>query len=83
MDSIVSGIVVIGDILRHSVKSVYITGFPCYFDAMIGQPESWNKRRDIRQLEFLHRLSEHDRVRFDPLMYELFETHCNRDCIEV
>lgn len=78
-DSVVSGIVVIGDILRHSVKSVYIAGFPCYFDAMIGQPEKWKKRQDIRQLEFLHRLSKHDRVAFDPLMYELFEAHCDRD----
>ena len=74
---ILPGIVAIGDILRHSIKSAYITGFPCYFDGIVTETNYMNKRRDIRQLEFLHKLSKEVNVSFDSLMHELFDKHCS------
>lgn len=78
-DHIKDGIVIIADILSHSVKSAYITGFPCYFDDMYKtRPDiaDWYGARCIKELTFLYELSKHESVSFDPLMMGLFEEHC-------
>ena len=69
------GIVIIADILSHSIKSAYITGFPCYFDDVVFDMNHASLR-SLNELRFLRDLSKHQRVTFDPLMHELFEAHC-------
>ena len=78
--NLVDGVIVIADILSHNIKSAYITGFPCYFDGMYkGQEEAprWHDwSGNCIALRFIHDMTLNERVSADPLMMELFETHC-------
>lgn len=65
-----AGTTIICDILKHNVTKVYITGFPCHFDAerITGKPS-------LPDLQFLGRLHGERRIEFDPLMVGLFNQH--------
>ena len=78
-DLVEPGIIAICDVLSHNIKSAYITGFPCYFDETRKHRTDlsrWDEVQDIKELQFLYKLSKHDNVTFDPLMINLFEQHC-------
>ena len=73
---ILPGINAIGDILRQPIKSAYITGFPCYFNEYMNHKLSKKERPEVRNLRFLNRLVQDDRVSFDKNMLALFREHC-------
>lgn len=72
-----SGTTIICDIARHNVKSIYITGFPMYYE--IGKKDMLKLTAHAphyEDLKFLSELAKDDRVTCDPLMASLFERHC-------
>lgn len=73
-DKPLAGTVVIADILRHSVKSAYITGFPCACDGIVRSdlPHSECQCRKPN-LNFIYNLSKDDRVTCDSYMQRIFE----------
>lgn len=67
------------DVLKHNVKSVYITKFPCFFDKDINAdlPHAQrNKSPRLKALQFLHDMDKDRRVSFDDMMCGLFKEHC-------
>ena len=74
-----AGTMVITDILRHNVKSVYITGFPCYVRP--DQPEgvSRSSHVTINDFKYLATLGSQyaERIQYDPLMIQQFRDFIN------
>ena len=68
------GTMVITDILRHNVRSVYITGFPCYVRQ--DQPKGVCRSGHVtfNDLKYLASLARQypERIQYDPLMTQQF-----------
>ena len=69
-----AGTMVITDILRHNVKSMYITGFPCYVRHDQPQGVSRSGHVTINDLKYLASLARQcpKRIQYDPLMIKQF-----------
>lgn len=70
-----SGTLIISDILRHTVKKLYLTGFHCRIS-----PDGKLKNSDVQHkpwndFNYLKRLSKLDYVDIDPLMQGQFDKH--------
>lgn len=82
-----AGTIVIADMLRHNIKSAYITGFPCMMDAFITNesPYSFGKKAHTESgsispsgfanLKFVYRLCQDSKVKVDRNMSILFRKH--------
>ena len=72
-----AGTLCICDILKHDIKSAYITGFPCWVtsEGTIENQfvnDNWQPWNDFN---FLKKLSTHPDISFDPHMTWLFEKY--------
>ena len=74
-----SGSLVIADILRHDIESLYFTGFPTFFDRT-GEllPDKWiqeNRDKNFMNLKWLRSLYEsHEAITTDNNMLSLFDS---------
>lgn len=69
------GTLIITDILRHNVKSAYITGFPCYVRHDQPQGVSKSGHVTINDLKYLASLTRQypERVQYDLMMTQQFQ----------
>ncbi len=73
-----AGSVAIGDILRHDIKSLYITGFPTFFTADgTLLPDKWvqkNRGMNFKNIDWLRRLcDQYDAITADSNMQVIFD----------
>lgn len=78
-----AGTVVISDIVRHSIKAAYLTGFPCFLDIDEYDPdhEKWRPCQEacITNLKFISQVSRYDHITVDSVMERLFKQFLGGD----
>ena len=71
------GTVVIADILRHDIKEVYLTGFPCYVSSAKPKGVKHQNRVTYNDFKYLRSvcINHPTRIAVDPNMRVGFETY--------
>lgn len=72
-----AGTQMIADILRHDIGSLYLTGFPTFFErdgSFIATADRWRREMSFYNLDWLRQLCfAYDEISVDPNMFELFD----------